>query len=101
MPPSLRCRVETRGRVGDHGWEVAGYDLKDGWDQGEGRESLRLLEMLNARAEPEACQRILARLKVLTRERNLSQEDLVAQIAIYADELSQYPLDVIRDACQA
>ena len=105
LPPSVSCRIEGRLYDGPNdpykNYTTVGYDLAEGWDENEGREAQRLLEMLNARADPEACQQILARLKVLTRERNLSQEDMVAQIAIFSEELSQYPLDVVRDACRA
>lgn len=79
---------------------VTGWLLKKGWDEEDGRWSLRLLRELNAPAEQQACEHILARLKVLTRERSLTQDDMVAQIAIYAEGLAQYPLDVVREACR-
>ena len=56
--------------------------------------------MLNARAEPDDCEHELARLKVLTVARATGQDDLVAQIAIYAEELTEYPIDVVRESCR-
>ncbi len=109
LPSSVSCRVSEqfyRPRIDGpsdpkRNYEMLGWRLDDGWDEADGRESLRLLEMLNACATPEDCQNELARLKVLTVARNLSHDDLLAQIAIYAGELSQYPLDVVRDACRS
>ena len=100
LPHSVSSRVVARWRGGEHGYEAQDYELRDGVDEADGRESLRLLEMLNARAELEDCQKELARLKVLTAARNLGQADLVAQIAIYAEELTEYPIDVVREACR-
>ncbi len=103
LPRSVRQRGSWEGVSGEYGWRPTHYsfDHERGPEIGEsdGRESLRVLEWLNAEAEPQDCAGVLGRLKVLTRERNLSQEDLSIQIAVYAEELSQFPIDVVRDAC--
>ena len=104
LPLSVISKAVPRGEVGEHGWECTGWDIfkpSSGFNEDAGRESLRLLEWINQRAEPEFCQRELGRLKVLTRERNLSQPDLVAQIALYAEGLTEYPPDVARDTCRS
>ena len=103
LPRSVLSRLAERlydGQDRTRDYTVVGYDLADGFDEDDGRESLRLLEMLNARAEPEACEHELARLKVLTATRNLSQADLTAQIAIFGEELTEYPIDVVREVCR-
>lgn len=103
LPRSVSSRIAERlydGQDRTRDYTVVGYDLDDGFNENDGRESLRLLEMLNARAEPETCEHELARLKVLTATRNLSQADLTAQIAIYAEELTEYPIDVVRESCR-
>lgn len=60
----------------------------------------RLLEALDEPSGQTAAAHELARLKVLTREKTLTQDDLVAQIAIYSEELGDYPIDVVRGACR-
>lgn len=109
LPRSVSCRIRERRyqpRVDgpsdpQRNFELLGYELDDGFDEDDGRESLRLLEMLNARAVLKDCQNELARLKMLTAARTTGQDDLVAQIAIYAEELTEYSIDVVRDACRA
>ena len=104
LPLSVSSRIAVRHYDGPNdpflNYSVVGYDLADGFDEDDGREGLRLLEMLNARAEIGGCLNELGRLKVNTSSRNMSQDDLKAQIAIYAEELTEYPIDVVRDACR-
>ncbi len=42
----------------------------------------------------------LARLRVSCASRNLDADDMQATLGVYADELANYPADVIRDACK-
>ena len=70
----------------------------DGFDEKEGRIALAMLEAIDRPIERVDCLKALAKLKVLTRERNLTSDDLKAQILAYADELSAYPADVVFSA---
>ncbi len=89
------------GGADDHGWQTTGYEFKPGWDEAEGQEGLRLLEMLNARAAPEACQQELARLALLTKAKNECQEDLTIRLGVLGEELSEFPIDCVRDSCRS
>jgi hypothetical protein len=57
-----------------------------------------MLDAIDRPIERVDCLKALAKLKVLTRERNLTSDDLKAQILAYADELSAYPSDVVCSA---
>ena len=104
LPLSVRSRIVEKHYDGPNdpllNYSVVGYELEHGFSDRDGQESLLLMEMLNTRASPEDCQKWLARLKMMTAARSTGQDDLVAQIAIYADELSEYPADVVRDVCR-
>ena len=108
LPPPVASSVRTEWRWrprDEHDREyresyVASYNLDDGFDEEDASEAVRLLEQLNAQANRKDCAKALARLKVLTKERSQSDEDMTFQIALIADELSAYPLDVVRDACR-
>jgi hypothetical protein len=94
LPRSIRLWL-ARNR----GIDVAiGRSDDDGFDEKEGRIALAMLEAIDRPIERVDCLRALARLKVLTRERNLTSDDLKAQILAYCDELSAYPADVVFSA---
>lgn len=108
MPPSVKSSVkpELRWRKRDeqdleHSESfIASYDCAGAFPENDAREAIVILEMLNAPAAPDACAKELGRLKVLTKERAVGQQDMVFQIAVMAEELSAYPLDVVRNACR-
>jgi hypothetical protein len=80
---------------------IASYDCAGGFGDEDASEALRILEMLNARADRGDCVQAVVRLKALTVSRLTSEEDMAVQIAAMTEELSAYPLDVVRGACQA
>ena len=44
--------------------------------------------------------KLLARLKLSTDSRSLDAVDIEAQLVVYGDELQQYPIDVVTEACE-
>lgn len=101
IEPDFRWRKRDEHDTGHSESYIAGYDCSGDFGEREASEALKVLELLNARADIEDCLKELARLKVLTKERALSGDDIAFQIATMGDELSAYPLDVVRDACRS
>ncbi len=95
MPQSVRSLAEAERYGNACYWADAAKLTAE-----EARHASALLEALGEGCGQSAAAKELGRLKVLTRERNLSHDDLVAQIAIYVEELAGYPIDVVRAACR-
>lgn len=108
LPPRVASSVKPDRRwrprdAQDGDWDdryTFGWNLVPDFDEDEGREAIRLLEMLCTQAKPANCAKEVARLKVMTKATAQTGEDMTFQIAVMADELAAYPFDVVRDACR-
>ena len=104
---STSLKPKTRWRKTDNGEEsyTAGYTLvqRQGvkiWIN-EVEKSVEILTLLLEPTDKDACTKELARLKAVCVSRNQNMEDLRFQIAIMAEELSRYPIDVVRTTCRS
>lgn len=108
LPPSIVSAIKTvwRTRPGSAPeiWDdayIGGYRLEGELDVEAAREALALLELLDQRAERREYGKALGRLKSVTGSRAATAEDLALQIDTMASEMTEYPLDVAREACRS
>jgi len=110
LPPSIASRIEAvwryrklEGALAGADWSesyIDDYRLVEGASAAEAKVALAIVERLMAPAGARDCAKAVGLLKVKTKEKNLTQEDLALQIAVYADELTAYPIDAVRAACR-
>lgn len=106
LPPSLVQRLKPVNRefidpVYGYDYEFIGYELSDGDIPESDRVSARLLvDEVCRPSEPIIIFRELARLRVLTKARAESSDDLESMASIYADEMASYPQDCVVWACR-
>ncbi len=105
--PSIASAIEpvwrTRPGSAPETWDdayIGDYRLKGDLDAEAAREALALLELLDQRSERRECAKALGRLKSVTVSRAATAEDLALQIDTMASELTEYPIDVAREACR-
>lgn len=108
LPPSIASGIEAvwRSRPGSDPavWDdayISDYRLKVEIGTKAAREALALVELLDQVAERREYAKALGCLKVLTVAKHMMAEDLALQIDTMASEMTEYPLDVARDACRA
>ncbi len=107
LTPSIVCRIEavTRWRESPGTGEynaayTSDYKLRGGFEKANARAALNLLKLLGLGSSVRECGKEIGRVKVMTAAKNLNAKDLRLQIVIMAEELSVYPLDVVRAACR-
>ncbi len=110
MPPSIASKIEAvsrsrqpEGALPGDPWNesyIADYRLADGASAADAKVALAIVERLLAPAGKRDCAKAVGLLKVKTKERNLTQEDLALQVVVYAEELTVYPIDAVRAACR-
>lgn len=106
LPLSLGQRLKPINRefidpVYGYDYEFIGYELSDGDIPESDRASARLLvDEVCKPSEPVIIFKELARLRVLTKARAESSDDLESMASIYADEMASYPQDCIVWACR-
>ncbi len=110
LPPSIASSIErvwrTRPGSDPEIWDdpyIADYRLADDLkaDVDAARTALALLDLLDVRAPRREYAKAVGRLWGKTVSRALTAEDLALQIETIATELTDYPLDVAREACNA
>ena len=110
LPPSIASRIEAvwrsrqpAGALPGDPWDesyIDDYRLAEGAGAADAKAALATVERLLAPAGARDCAHALGLLKVKTKERNLTQEDLALQVRVYAEELTAYPIDAVRAACR-
>lgn len=64
------------------------------------RDAVQILDESLQPATTAAIIEAMVRLKLSTNQRNQDADDARAQRAVYIDELSEFPLDVVEEACR-
>lgn len=105
LPPSLASSLRERRRemidpVYGFDSEFCGYEIGT-----VSAEDLQAGQAL-VRAAIQRCDRQtvaseLTRMRALTKARQLTDDDAAVTVAAYAEELSQYPADIVRAACRS
>ncbi len=95
--------VHLSGEYGFEGTVLRGYDLRTpknaaGWEMVA--EGLAILDAALVPAERGTVRNELARLKIATKSRAQDGNDMTFEQAVYLDELSSYPVDVVVEACR-
>lgn len=79
---------------------TTGYRLDGEFSDEDRQRAISILSRLNRPATLQACTFELGRLRMLTKIAAQGDDDIKFQIAVMAEELVRYPLDVVRDACR-
>jgi hypothetical protein len=84
----------------EYGYETkfVGYSLRSGADPTELATAIAIVEATLRPCPDAVVKKELLRLKLTTKSRTQSEDELVFQVAVYADELARYPEDVVVDA---
>lgn len=104
LPPSVASSL-TEKRT-DFVDPVYGYDFRfDGYslapvDAAEKMQAKAIVLAACRRCDSKTIASELTRMRVLTKARELSNDDASATVAAYAEELSRYPADIVRAACR-
>lgn len=69
-------------------------------DRRDAEAALQIVALSLAPAPQAFVLKELTRLRLLTKSRPESEEDLMLLVAAYAEELGRYPADVVRDVCR-
>ena len=100
LPPSVNSLVRDEWKNGSHGYEVTGYSLEGEIPRNDAEDALKTLRELDRPAPSDFCMKELARLKMLTKSAKADGDDTKFQLAVMAEELSEYPMDAVKDACR-
>lgn len=101
LPPSVKTSVleiwTDKGNA-QTGWdgELTGIQLTKPMPISDLKLAAETVRKSMARMHPSEIQKGLARLRVLTKVRAETTDDIRLSLAIYADEMANYPADVIR-----
>jgi hypothetical protein len=84
----------------EYGYETkfVGYSLRSIPDQVDLTTAITIVEATLRPCPDAVVKKELLRLKLTTKSRTQSEDELVFQVAVYADELARYPEDVVVDA---
>lgn len=80
-------------------FEVAGYDFSKA-SHADLEEALPILEAVNQPCPPDIAAKAVGALKVRTVARKEQQDDLSLTVAVFTEDLMDYPPDVVIDACR-
>lgn len=85
-----------------HGFdcELLGFEMTGAPPAGDVHSALETLRKAMAPAPTRVIASEIARLRVMTKSRAESDEDLQLMAAAYVEELAAYPADVVIDACR-
>ena len=101
-PERLKTLLRSKARY-DPDWEVRGYEPIEVTTEAGRAAVLSASQMLHKALDPAPTPVILkalARLKMITNQRNQDGDDARYQRAIYVEELSEFPSDVVIEACR-
>jgi hypothetical protein len=105
LPPAIERSLHSRQRIWDEpgsGFhsEIIGYELERGAEitTAEIDRAHELLAVALHPASPQTLVTELTRLRLMTKARAQGDDDQTAVLAIYAEELAEYPADVVVSA---
>ena len=95
----LSMKARWRDKVGRHGFdtEFLGYDLTEKIKQEDVDEALVLLHNVCAPCPPDIAVKAATALRLRTKARREHVDDLKMMVALFAEDLSQYPADVVNE----
>ena len=90
--------MEVRSKIGDYGWEPD-YTLNvDGMTPEKKATAMMIIESFYQPLPVQEIVKLIARLQIIAPEREKSGIDMKARTAIWVEELSAYPADVVKKA---
>ena len=103
LPPSVASRLTERRvdcSTAEYGYETkfGGYSCDVGMADSDLAIALETVERALFPCPKEVIHRELLRLKLMAGARTLSEDEVLFQLAIYAEELAKYPEDAVVDA---
>jgi hypothetical protein len=100
LPPSVKISLQSKVRTwdtsGEFLGEVVGYELKGYVSEPERMHALDMVAHSLSPMSMSEAQKLLGKLRILTKVRAESVDDIRATFAIYAQELAEFPADVVR-----
>lgn len=105
LPESVRASLKDVWRdwtdsQGRFDCELSHYDFH-GAPAEDVEQALAILETANKPAPPDVAAKAVTALRLRTKTRPEHANDLDALVTLFADDLSEYPADVVVDACKA
>lgn len=90
----------TMGSDPERNWSVIGWRVGSDHEENAGREAIEMLRRLNLSCGLEFATKELVRIKMLTKAAKQDDMDTELLLGIMAEELADYPADVVRDSCR-
>ena len=104
LPPSVRSglREIVREWTGSHGYdfEFIRFDF-DGAPEADVHQALATLEAVNAPCPLPIAEKAIATLRVRTKARAEDAADMKLMLAVFSQDIADYPPDVVVDTCKA
>jgi len=93
--------METRSRIGEYGWEPQYYLDCKGLTKEKKAQALQIIDKYYQPMPAQEIVKLIARLQIIAPEKEKSNVDMRARTAIWVEELSAYPADVVQKALKA
>lgn len=97
----LSLNIETRSKFGDYGWEPDYRVVVQDMDEVKKAQALAIVEQYYEPLPASKIAELIARLQVIAPEREKAQVDIRARTAIWIEELSAFPADVVTKALKS
>ena len=94
----LSLSIETRSRFGEYGWEPDYRVVIRDMDDEKKAQALAVVEQYSVPLPASKIAELIARLQIIAPEREKSAVDIKARTAIWIEELSSFPADVVTKA---
>ena len=107
LPPCIASSISeiihdpmTMGSDPARNFGVVGYEIGGQYGRDDAEEALETLRRLSRPCGREFATKELGRVKVLTKSAKADSDDIAFQFGVMAEELAEYPADVVRDSCR-
>lgn len=94
----LSLSIETRSKFSEHGWEPDYRVIIRDMDDLKKAQALAIVEQYSVPLPASKIAELIARLQIIAPEREKSVVDIKARTAIWIEELSKFPADVVTKA---